>query len=349
MSVRSFGNPVASFRSRFGQTGKRASKEVPTLGLTATGGTTSTYTSGSIKYKTHVFESSASPGFQVTSLATGSFPNSVDVLLAGGGGSGNAPNGGGGGGGGVIYSTAIPVSITSYPIVVGAGGAALNPSSDSGPPGNPGVDTTAFSLTAGGGGGGGNRTGTGATGRATNGSSGGSGFGNAPTPAPGNGTGGTGGAGNPNGGGGGGGGAGGNGSPGNSFSPDSSDGGAGILNSILGTSYYWAGGGGGSGAPTPGPGNSCKGGIGGGGGGGRYFPAPNPEGSGGAHGGSAYKSNPLTAKNTLDCSLTNAGAENTGGGGGAAGGGYGGATNVIAGNGGKGIVIVRYEISPSQS
>ena len=57
MSVRSFGNPGASFRSRFGKTGNRASKPyVPLSSITATGGNVSALAPGN-GYKYHTFTS----------------------------------------------------------------------------------------------------------------------------------------------------------------------------------------------------------------------------------------------------------------------------------------------------
>jgi hypothetical protein len=114
---------------------------VPPAFITATGGTITT----TGNYKIHTF---TSPGtFTVTSLGNpGGGPSTVDYLVAagggGGGGAANWANSGasGGGGGGYRESSgedsgsysrsplgacvsALPVSITGYPITVGAGGA----------------------------------------------------------------------------------------------------------------------------------------------------------------------------------------------------------------------------------
>ena len=98
-------------------------------GLTATGGVISDYTSGSDVYRAHVFTSSGA--LNVTEL--GNLPDSVEYLVIGGGGGGshsfNAGGGGGAGGlrtnlaGHPLAESAFPVSIASYPVVIGAGGA----------------------------------------------------------------------------------------------------------------------------------------------------------------------------------------------------------------------------------
>ena len=124
--------------------------------LVATGGTITT----SGDYKIHTF---TSPGtFQVTEEGT---LNEVEyMIVAGGGGYGYGYGSGGGGGGyraagcgpAPLQAPNQPVSVTSYPISIGAGGAgAVFPGSPSGfSPGSRGGTTTALSLTATGGGGG---------------------------------------------------------------------------------------------------------------------------------------------------------------------------------------------------
>ncbi len=111
MSVKSFGNPASSFRYRFGGTGTRASKLPIVPPLSATGGTT--VDSGG--YRTHIFTTSSTPGFNVTSLG----PGTVEVLVVAGGAAGG---GGGGGAGGVRNFSYTFTSTGSYPIVVGGGG-----------------------------------------------------------------------------------------------------------------------------------------------------------------------------------------------------------------------------------
>jgi hypothetical protein len=104
-----------------------------------------------------------------------------------------------------------------------------------------------------------------------------------------------------------------------------SNGGAGFANDILGTSYVWGGGGGGGSTQYL---NASTGGLGGGGGG------QNADGAGatsfGACGGSTYYTGG-TGATALN------GVNGTGGGGGGVGLG-----TTLAGNGGSGIVIIRY-------
>jgi hypothetical protein len=104
----------------------------------------------------------AAPGYTVASFRyPGCFsiissvppaPYSGAYLIVGGGGSGGSVFGGGGGAGGFITGTQTFTPGTSYPIVVGAGGTAVNPGPAAGNPGNP---SSFLSLTAVGGGGGG--------------------------------------------------------------------------------------------------------------------------------------------------------------------------------------------------
>jgi len=112
--------------------------------ITATGGTITTCGD----YKTHIFTSSGC--FSVSSLSNSPANNVVDYLVvAGGGGSGTACGAGGGGAGGFRLSNnfglpcasmsplsacvaGLPVSATTYPITIGAGGSAA-PFSGTGP------------------------------------------------------------------------------------------------------------------------------------------------------------------------------------------------------------------------
>jgi hypothetical protein len=132
--------------------------------ISATGGTIATCGD----YKIHTF---TGPGtFTVTSTASNPTNNAVDYLVVAGGASGAAQSAGGGGGaGGFRYSnstfpvsgapgaplasaTALPVTATSYPITVGAGGAAVTSSNTNG---NPGSNSIFSTITSAGGGGGG--------------------------------------------------------------------------------------------------------------------------------------------------------------------------------------------------
>jgi len=318
--------------------------------VAATGGTETTCGD----YKIHTF---TGPGtFTVTSAGSPAGSDTVDYLVvAGGGGGGMGGNAGclpgpdltdGGGGGGAggfresVPSPAVwtasplanpgnarPVSVQAYPIAVGSGGAGQSCNANNAPSGN--VSTFSDITSAGGGGGaskgstpysgedGGSGGGASHRNSPTANSTTGGGTGNTPPVSPSQGNPG-GNANNPwgNARGGGGGGATANGSPG-CFS---GAGGAGATTSINGTPTARAGGGGGASGPTTGPapinmGNGGAGGTGGGGKGSGANLAPDPGGR-------------------------SAGGTNTGGGGGGA---NPGCTTAALGNGGSGIVIIRYK------
>ena len=302
-------------------------------------------------YRIHTF---TGPGtFTVTCAGNPVGSNSVDYLVVAGGGGGgfttgcNGGSGGGGAGGyrespgtasgsytvsplGASPAVALTVPATSYPITVGAGGAA-----GASPPSGPicqnapakGSNSIFSTITSTGGGGGGYNGST-VTGK-PGGSGGGGGNGNIPSvrvggsgntpsvsPAQGRdggdgvnpgsseqGTGGGGGAINEGGDGG---------------TTSNGDGGAGATSSINGTPTARAGGGGGGGNnPGSSPGGDATGGAGGAGGGGA---------------GGSYPNNSPAAT---------AGTVNTGGGGGA--GGAGPSASNAGAAGGSGIVIIRYK------
>jgi hypothetical protein len=253
------------------------------------------------------------------------------LVVAGGGG------GGWGGGGGGGYRTSIGgstlslVSGTAYTVTVGAGGTG----SFSGVAvANNGSNSVFSTITSTGGGGGGsygagiaagNSGGSGGGGGSTNsGNSTAGGAGNAGSYSPVEGY--AGGQGSPthsgDGSSAGRAGAGGGSAAAGQSNTAGGVGGAGTLNSITGTSYYWAGGGG-AGSQGCSAGN---GGIGGGGGGARGF----TDSGHGTAGGSSI--NPGT-NGSLD--VGGNGGSNTGGG-------AGGVGKDKGGNGGSGIVIVRY-------
>ena len=287
----------------------------------------STGVSGIYKLEDRQNNTSNDDQFTVTSFTTiGSTTwtapvdvTSVEVLVvAGGGGGGGGSNfdGAGGGAGGLIYNTSYPVVAgTTYPVIVGAGGAGGTGSGAITNRGGNGSNSTFGNLIAIGGGGGGsgivaNTYQLGASG----GSGGGSAFNSSGTnPAPG--AQGTAGQGNPGGAGaitsswsgGGGGGAGGPGilAVGN---VRAGNGGPGLYFNISGTSTAYAGGGGG-GSETA------------------------AAGTGGAGGGGNGQFNGSTA--------AQAGTTNTGGGGG---GGY----AATGGAGGSGIVIIKYKRTSRQ-
>ena len=126
----------------------------------ATGGTISTYTSGSINYKLHAFTTN---GTFTPSLVGRTF----EVLLVGGGGGcggwreGNyGPCGGGGGVQDKTGVNALTLTATGYSIVIGGGGGngisrpAGDPYEGGGAAGANGGASTGFGYTAAGGGGG---------------------------------------------------------------------------------------------------------------------------------------------------------------------------------------------------
>ena len=127
MGVQSFGNPAATFRSRFGRTGKRAANPYIQLSpISATGGnqTPSSGLAPGNGYKYHTF---TGPGSLIISSGVGELEY---IVVAGGGGGGN---GGGGGAGGLLSNSVqmpaprrqapFPVNgPATYPVVVGNGG-----------------------------------------------------------------------------------------------------------------------------------------------------------------------------------------------------------------------------------
>ena len=303
--------------------------------VVATGG--SITTSGNDKI--HTF---TGPGtFTVCCASPSAANNLVSYMVIAGGGGGGGDYGAGGGAGGfretkspVTPYTASPldgyctpgnrvtVSATAYPITVGGGG--TKGTRDTA--GTDGANSIFSSITSAGGGKGGMQVPT--TPSSLNGSPGGSGggaaygpstvgSGNTPpvTPPQGN----NGGAGHPtNAGGHAGGGGGGAGAVGQSAPAcnDAGDGGNGVTTSISATPTAYAGGGGGAGGGSP-------------------FPQPYAYGSGGSGGGGAGAIDSPPWPN----SKGEAGGVNTGGGGG--GGNLANPTS-CGGQGGSGIVIIRY-------
>ncbi|MDA8915529.1 hypothetical protein N9J01_00340 [bacterium] len=296
--------------------------------VTATGGTITT----SGDFKIHAF---TGDGCFVVSCAgnpAGSNSLSNVLVVAGGGGGGRADIGAGGGAGGLRNTACVAVSVQTYPITVGGGGAA-QPSLAQGNNGSNSVFSTITSTGGGGGGGAappygpepGNPGGSGGGGANACGTGG---TGNTPPVSPSQGNdGGPGATSNPTGGGGvGGGGGGATAVGGGGPSPDGGNGGAGLdVSPFFGAApqpFYqanqtcrgatacgqFAGGGGGAG---DGPGGS-EGGVGGVGGGGKGSSPGNNSGY--------------------------AGTTNSGGGGGG-----GENTRADGGAGGSGIVIIRYK------
>lgn len=314
--------------------------------IRATGGVESTINESGILYKLHVFTTVGSDTFSV--LDAGS-DGQTEVLVVAGGGGGGMDMGGGGGGGGVIYTRYIVKPGESIAVTVGAGG-------QGGPQGSGGYRTDGTgpqpsahqftisatnggnsvfgNLTAIGGGYGGSsyfdytpNLGIGSSGGSGGGTSG---YSNGTVKAGQAGTAGQGYRGGQGGGqyySGGGGGAGGIGTD----STAQPNGGPGRMVPILGVDLYWGGGGGGSSYSL---GTGGNGGIGGGGGGAL---GTTTGGAGYNNGQAGYGGSPNSQTNTRG----GAGGANTGGGGG--GGSHYNATN-LGGEGGSGIVVVRYPI-----
>ena len=131
MGIKGFNQSGDEFVNKFvralvkDSTGKDAvTPFVASSGLTATGGVISDYADGPAVYRTHVFTTSGS--FVVSEI--GSLPATIDYVIIGGGGGGAAHGGsigyetGGGGAGAFIrqgVSSTKPVSVQSYPVVVG--------------------------------------------------------------------------------------------------------------------------------------------------------------------------------------------------------------------------------------
>ena len=305
--------------------------------ILATGGTVTT----SGDFKIHTFTGDGCFVVSNIGLGTPTNPSTVDYLVVAGGGGGGFSRAGAGGAGGYRESynpctsgtytasplatpTSLTVSITSYPVTIGAGGAGAT----EGCSGSPGVNSVFSTITSSGGGGGGSNAPH--PGAGVSAGSGGGGVNPSPGPQPG-------GAGN---------------TPPTS-PPQGNPGGTGVFS----PPYYGAGGGGGAtssggnGTPTvggaggngagtqintspsfgtPGPSPTLRYFAGGGGGGGNTGTSGAPGYGGGGIGGEAT----TTVGN---------GVTNTGGG---AGGGTGTApicTGKIGGTGGSGIVIIRYK------
>ena len=312
--------------------------------VAATGGTEST----DGDFKIHVF---TGPGtFQVTDAGGASGSNTVDYMVVGAGGaggSGGTQAGGGGAGGfrispgtasgtwcasprGAAPAAAVPVSVQSYPVVVGAGGAAQSQPNR----GNSGNVSSIFCIQSAGGGGGGvrnpsNKNGLagGSGGGAGNGPGGCGGAGNTPPVNPVQGTpGGNAGPSSGNYAGGSGGGALVNGTGG----PDASqDGGAGAGVGIIGCSPAKPTTG------TTGPDSALR--YFAGGGGSQRYPATAPTGIGGVGGGGNGGCGPASPAPPNPGLYPNGecGTANTGGGGGG--------SEYRGGGGGSGIVVIRYK------
>jgi len=301
----------------------------------ATGGTIT----NSGNFRIHTF--TADGNFVVASVGnSGGSGAKVSYMVIAGGGGGANTNAGGGGAGGfregknspldsytasplAASDSGLTVSAQTYPITVGGGGAGHG-AGDCRGPGVRGSSSVFSTITSTGGGGGQGNCGpagptgpsfpTTAPGGSGGGGSGGpspgtvSGAGNTPPVSPPQGNNGGTGFGNPGYSGGGGGGASAVGQ--NAASNDAGNGGQGVDSSINAVSTGYAGGGGGGARPGNPVGSGSKGG-----------------GTGGGDGSTAGT----------------AGTANTGGGGGGGGFTCSGQVEAAGGNGGKGIVIIRYK------
>ncbi len=313
---------VSSVRGNYAA-GKRRAGDISSK-LAISGGTITT--AGG--YRIHTFTTAGASTFDTTPFGGGTI--TVEYLVIGGGGGGGTIGGGGGAGGFVSGSKTQPSG--SYAITV-AGTTLYGPSSPHGPAGQPGANTTVFGLTARGGGRGGGwgdsdgsvgGSGGGGTGSSSGSvaiqSSQNSGLGttvNAGHPGAGGGNTGQGGpgAGTHTGGGGGGAGSAGSGRMG----------GLGLTSSITGSSVGYAGGGG-AGSHSGGTNSSVN----------TTLPAiPSPFGAG--RGGSVdyNPQSPYPGNNGEP------GSPNTGSGGGGT---FYQGTQEHPGDGGSGIVVVRYLI-----
>jgi len=285
------------------------------LFVTATGGTITCCGN----YKIHTF---TGPGtFCVSCAGNPIGSGSVDYLvIAGGGGAGGGQSGGGGGGGyresaGCGYTSsplgcgvsALPVAVQGYPITVGGGGSGKPSSTCGNIKGCSGANSIFSTVTSTGGGGGGANSG-GSIGRPGGSGGGGSdggaaGSGNTPPVSPPQGN---------------------NGGP--SSTPSSGGGGGGASAAGSPASTINVGANGGNGATTSINGSPVTR-AGGGGGGGRPGNPTNPQGGSGGGG------------NGSNCGSGSNGTTNSGGGGG----GVTLTSGYTSGNGGSGIVIIRYK------
>jgi len=298
--------------------------------ITATGGTIATVDTN---FKTHTF---TGPGtFAVTAVGNTAVGSKVSYMVIAGGASGSGGCGSGGGAGGfregkqacggytasplaATPCSGLPVSVQSYPITIGAGGANV-PIANS-PPGNQGANSVFSSITSAGGGkaGGGANASPGVAGTAGGSGGGGNprgqgGAGNTPTVSPSQGN------------------AGGNGVRFASPNPQNTGGGGGGATSVGSNGTQPVGGDGGNGAATSISGSSVTRAGGGGGGAGNAGPNPGNCGPTAGSGGGGGGGNPGT--NAPDKNAT----ANTGSGGG------GGGASGTAGAGGAGVVVIRYK------
>ena len=305
-------------------------------------------------YRVHMFRYTGTHTFEISDM--GRLSTEVEYLVVAGGGGGGSDMGGGGGAGGVLQGTTV-VQATSYSVIVGRGGEGRE-----GYGGNPNAAENGQNSQFGGdivaiGGGGGssghyyNNNESSYT-RGTEAGDGGSGGGGSAayrsvalgrpggSGTPGQGT--DGGYGKYTGyyEAGGGGGAGGNSEVNFVYRTRAGNGGPGIVSNILGVPYYFGGGGGG--AAHDNANKAGNGGIGGGAPGNRWRQEYEPYRTGHEGYGGINMASDVKFENDQHDDGAN-GGQNTGGGGG------GGMHQRPGGDGGSGIVVIRYPISTPRS
>ena len=319
------------------------------LGIDATGGTITTINVGGINYKVHRFVADNTTTSKTMSFTVNSGSGTAEFLVVGGGGAGGPYVGGGGGGGTFIEGTFALTSGTTYTVVAGGGGdRGGSPRNDTWQSGSESsISGGGVSIIAPGGGRGGRYAGengyNGGSGGGAGGCEGLAGVGGTVATAAtitgvitgtayanrgGNNT-----ASRPNADteGRGGGGAGGQGQDGPTA--NASDGGAGRSSSISGTTFFYAAGGGGGGYYPASAGADGRGGNG---------------GQGGSGGGGAHANGSVGQPGTGGETAGEAGSSVGEGPGGNAGlhtgsGGGGCGHSERGGNGGSGIVYIRYQ------
>ena len=256
-------------------------------------------------YRSHKFTSGG------TFTAT-PFISSVDVLIVAGGGGGGSDNSGGGGAGGMLVQTGVPVSAQGYTITVGAGGnGSTDPGGDGGPYATNGSNSSAFGYTATGGG-------RGSSSGGANASPGGSGGGGGQEAASNNGGSGTSGHGS----------SGGNGSN-NAGGGGGGKGGGGQNGNVRGSERGGNGGSGGANSYETGSNLNYDAGGGGGNQNGQYDNQPSTNNIGGR-------------TNNSSSSRSTQGTDGTGSGGGGCT--HNAGVNPAGGDGGDGVVVIRYAV-----
>ena len=143
----------------------------------ASGGITTQVVSGGVRYNVHAFTTVGSSTFTVNSLGNGLL-GKFDVLIVGGGGAGSGRHGGAGGAGGLVFVPNLDLTVGAKAVTVGAGGigavdVANNGATSQGA--NSTFNTGAVTITALGGGRGGNQISGEAGGPGSAGGSGGGG------------------------------------------------------------------------------------------------------------------------------------------------------------------------------